>query len=143
MPSTLTESLPEADEQRLRDRIQQIPIMDQMGFEVRTLTEGYCKGYLPRRKGYDGIFESLHGGLLMSLADTMACFAVLTTTGPDKPMATTDMNIRFLAPCLTGAVCEAKIIKVGKTMAPVQVDIFDENGKQVAVAQVNYILLNK
>ncbi|MCH9025378.1 MAG: PaaI family thioesterase, partial [candidate division Zixibacteria bacterium] len=39
----------------------------------------------------------------MTLADSAACFAIMTQTGPDQPLTTTDMNIRFLAPCLPEA----------------------------------------
>lgn len=36
-----------------------------------------------------------------TIADSIACFAVLTKTSVDQVLTTTDMNIRFLAPCLT------------------------------------------
>ena len=35
------------------------------------------------------------------------------------------------------------MIRLGATMCPVAVDLHDENGKLVAVAQVNYIRLRK
>ena len=52
------------------------------------------------------------------------------------------MNIRFLAPCLTDVTARARVIKFGRTLCPVAVDLFDAQGQQVAVAQVNYILLD-
>jgi len=52
------------------------------------------------------------------------------------------MNIRFLAPCLSEVTVKAKVIKVGRTMCPVSVDLYDETKKHVAVAQVNYILID-
>jgi len=52
------------------------------------------------------------------------------------------MNIRFLAPCLTDVTAKARVIKFGRTLCPVAVDLFDAKGQQVAVAQVNYMLLN-
>jgi acyl-coenzyme A thioesterase PaaI-like protein len=58
-------------------------------------------------------------------------------------MATTDMNIRFLAPCLTDVTAKAKIIKFGKTMCPVMVELFDNSNKLIAISQVNFILLNE
>jgi len=79
----------------------------------------------------------------MTIADSMACFAILTQTGVEQLMTTTDMNIRFLAPCLGDVVAKARVIKLGRTMCPVAVDLFEVTGKHVAVAQVNYILLDK
>ena len=53
-----------------------------------------------------------------------------------------DMNIRFLAPCLTAVTARARVIKLGRTLCPVAVDLFDANDRQVAVAQVSYFLIS-
>ena len=98
---------------------------------------------MPHDRRYDGIFDSLHGGILMTLADSIACFAIMTLTGPDEVLTTTDMNIRFLAPCLSDVTVVADVIKLGKTLCPVAVDLFDAKGTKVAVAQVNYMRLSK
>jgi acyl-coenzyme A thioesterase PaaI-like protein len=52
------------------------------------------------------------------------------------------MSIRFLAPCLTDAFAKAEVIKVGRTLCPVTVNLFDARNKHIALAQVTYILLN-
>ena len=103
--------------------------------------EGTCKVEVPYDPAFDGVFESFHGGILMTLADSVACFAVLTLTGADQALTTTDMNIRFLAPCLSDVTATARVIKCGRTMCPVTVDLHDAEGKHVAVAQVNYMRL--
>ena len=79
----------------------------------------------------------------MTLADTAACVAVLARVEPDAAITTTDMNIRFLSACTTGALARARVIKLGKTLCPVAVDLFDERGTHIAVAQVTYMRLNK
>ena len=126
----------------LLKRIYAIPIMETLQIEVLSLAEGYCETKLPRKLNYDGVFESFHGGLLMTIADTTACYAILTQTGPDAKLTTTDMNIRFLAPCLTDVTARARVIKLGRTLCPVAIDLFDANDRQVAVAQVSYFLIN-
>jgi uncharacterized protein (TIGR00369 family) len=123
------------------ERISRIPIFNTLGMRVGRVEEGLFTTTIPRRAEHDGIFESLHGGILMTLADSTAAFAILTLTGPDQPMTTTDMNIRFLAPCLTDATATARVIKFGRTLCPCAVDLTDENGKLVAVAQVTYMRL--
>jgi uncharacterized protein (TIGR00369 family) len=92
---------------------------------------------------YDGIYDSFHGGLLMTVADSAAAFALMTLTEPEAKMTTTDMNIRFLAPCLTDLIVRAKVIKFGRTLSPMAIDLYDEKEKHVAVAQVNYFVLGK
>jgi uncharacterized protein (TIGR00369 family) len=128
---------------RIFDRVNKIPIMNTMKLEVINLKAGYCELKAPRQKMYDGIYDSFHGGLLMTVADSAAAFALMTLTGPEAKMTTTDMNIRFLAPCLTDLIVHAKVIKFGRTLSPMAIDLYDENEKYIAVAQVNYFVLGK
>lgn len=124
-------------------RIQKIPIFSTLRMGSVVLDAGAAEMTVPRQVMYDGVFESFHGGILMTIADSVACFAVLTGTADDQAMTTTDMNIRFLAPCLSDVRAKARVIKFGRVMCPVAVDLFDAAGKLVAVAQVNYMLLDK
>jgi uncharacterized protein (TIGR00369 family) len=126
----------------LLTRIKRIPIVATLGLEIVSFSDGYCESRAPRSLKYDGVFESFHGGLLMTIADSTACFAILTRTGADTRLTTTDMNIRFLAACLTDVTAKAQVIKFGRSLCPVAVDLFDQNGQQVAVAQVTYMLLD-
>ena len=123
------------------DRVQKIPIFDTLRMHVDDLGEGFCRATVPYDHKFNGVFDSFHGGLLMTVADSVACFAVMTVTGPDEPMTTTDMNIRFLAPCRSDLTAEARIIKLGRTLCPLAIDLFDADGVRVAVAQVNYMRL--
>jgi uncharacterized protein (TIGR00369 family) len=107
------------------------------------LSDGVCQLVVPRQRRYDGVFECFHGGLLMTAADSAACFAILTLTSADQLLTTTDMNIRFLAPCLTDVRVTARVIKRGRLLCPVAVDLVDADGKLVAVAQVTYMLLDR
>ena len=115
--------------------------MKTLQIKILSLSDGYCELVVPRKLKYDGVFKSFHGGLLMTIADSAACFAIFTKTGPEVRLTTTDMNIRFLAPCLSDVTAKAKVIKLGRTMVPVSVDLFDSAKRHVAVAQVNYMLL--
>jgi 1,4-dihydroxy-2-naphthoyl-CoA hydrolase len=125
------------------DRIQKIPIFSTLRMQGVAFGEGTAEMTVPRQLAYDGVFESFHGGILMTIADSVACFAVATGTPDGQAMTTTDMNIRFLAPCLSDVRAKARVIKFGRLMCPVAVDLFDASGKLVAVAQVNYMLLDR
>ena len=122
--------------------INKIPIVDTLEIQIVSLAEGYCEARVQRKPGYDGVAKSFHGGLLMTIADSAACFAIFTKTGPFIKLTTTDMNIRFLAPCLTDVTVKANLIKLGRTLCPVSVDLYDTAGKHVAVAQVCYMLVD-
>jgi uncharacterized protein (TIGR00369 family) len=128
----------------VRAKFHSIPIAETLKFRIDALAEGEATLAMPHGgRAFHGIFESLHGGLLMTLADTCACVAILTLTGPDAVITTTDMNIRFLAPCLTDAIAEAKVIKFGRSLVPVNVMLRDASGREVALAQVTYMRLEK
>ncbi|MDY6791329.1 MAG: PaaI family thioesterase [Thermodesulfobacteriota bacterium] len=126
----------------IRTEINKIPIVDTLKIQIVSLADGYCETKVPRKLSYDGVFKSFHGGLLMTVADSTACFAIFTKTGPYVKLTTTDMNIRFLAPCLSDVTAKATVIKIGPTLCPVSVDLYDATKKHVAVAQVNYILID-
>ena len=121
--------------------INKIPIVDTLEMQIVSLTDGHCETRVQRKLSYDGVARSFHVGLLMTIADSAACFAIFTRTGPHIKLTTTDMNIRFLAPCLTDVTVKANVIKSGRTMCPVSVNLYDAVGKHVAVAQVNYMLM--
>lgn len=125
----------------LQSRLASVPIFKTLGLRLGSINDGSATLTAPYDSSYDGIFESFHGGLLMTLADTAACIAVLSLTGADAIITTTDMNIRFLTACRSNATAVAKVIKFGKTLCPVSVDIHDASNMPVAVAQVTYMRL--
>ncbi|MFQ5461256.1 MAG: PaaI family thioesterase [Phycisphaerae bacterium] len=127
--------------QAILDRISGIPIFRSLKFRIIEFAEGFCEAWVPHDRAFDGVYGSFHGGLLATVADSVACFAIMTITGPDEPLTTTDFSIRFLAPCLTDVTARAQVIKVGKTLCPVGVDLYDAKKRHVAVAQVTYIRL--
>ena len=127
----------------LEQRLGKIPIFRTLGFRLEAVSKGSATLIAPYDPSYDGIFQSFHGGLLMTLADTAACVAVLMSAGANAQITTTDMNIRFLAPCRSNCTAEATVIKFGKTLCPVSVTLCDMNGTQVALAQVTYMRLGE
>ena len=127
--------------QSLDARIQSIPIVETLGMKINKLEKGHCEATVPRHKRWDGIYETFHGGMLGTIADTVTCWSILTGIGADAYVATTDFNIRFLRPCHTDVVCKAHVVRIGRTMCLARADLYDTNGKLVAVSQVNYIRL--
>lgn len=135
--------LDDARRQEIIDVLSPVPICKTLRFRIDQLDDGFCRLFVPFDASLVGLYGLVHGGILMTIADSVACFAIMTRTGPRRPMVTTDMNIRFLGPCKGHVVADARVLKFGRTMCPVTVDLFDEAQKRVAVAQVTYMLLEK
>ncbi len=119
--------------------VAKIPLVKSLKIHLDGLESGVCRMSIVRDGTLDGIFVSLHGGIMMALADTAACFAIQTLIGVEDTLTTTDMNIRFLAPALGRVIAEAKVIKAGRTLCPCEISLVDEEGKLLAIAQVTYI----
>jgi len=131
------------DEAEVRRRFDGLKITHTLDMKIIRLAPGEAEVSMPNRDNLHGIFESLHGGLLMTLADTTACVAILTRIARHEVITTTDMNIRFLAPCLSGVTADARIIKFGRSLVPVGVTLRDANAREVALAQVTYMRLER
>ena len=83
------------------------------------------------------------GQALMSLADTAMVFAVAAAAGGYGPMTTVDQTVHFLRPIAKAdALAEARVLRLGRTMAFGQVTIAAEGDpRPAATAQTAYALL--
>lgn len=123
----------------LDERLKHIAIFRTLRLRLDAAADGTAKLIVPYDPAYNNVFDRVHGGLLTTLADTAAYIAVLTLAGVDAAVTTTDLTIRFLAPCRSDVTAHAKIIKFGRTLCPVAVELHDADGVLVAVAQVTYL----
>ena len=136
----LTPLSPEAEAAALT-RLQTVPIFQSLGFSNVRLGIGWFDCTVARNREFDGIFDSFHGGLLMTAADSAAAVVSLTVWGAESRITTTDMNIRFLAPAHSDVRLFAQAIKQGRTLIPTVASLWRDDGTLVAVAQVTYMRL--
>jgi uncharacterized protein (TIGR00369 family) len=88
---------------------------------------------------------TLSGPTMMMLADTAAWMAILAQIGPVLLAVTTSLHIDFLRkPEITDLVARAKMLKLGRKLAVVEVSLFSLGHDQlVAKAQVTYAIPTK
>ncbi len=134
-------TLDDKEIEEMINRINSVPITETLNMNILRLDKGVCEAFVPRENKWDGIYETFHGGILATIADSITCWAILTEIGANSNVATTDFNIRFLRPCKTDVRCVASVIKVGRTMSLAKAELFDIENELVAVSQVNYIRL--
>ena len=139
-------SMPEltpAEIEALWARARSIPMSSTLGLERVALSRGRCTLGWTRDPRYDGIYRSMHGGILMLLADSAGAFALLTVIDPDSRITTTEMNMRFLAPVLGRVEAQARVLKVGRSLCPITADLVDEAGRLVGHAGMTYMRLGR
>jgi uncharacterized protein (TIGR00369 family) len=95
---------------------------------------------LPVTKAHGRPGGTVSGPALMGLADAAAWLAILAQIGPVALAVTTSLHIDFLRkPALVDMVADARVLKLGKTLAMVDVTLRSEgNDDVVAKAQVTY-----
>jgi uncharacterized protein (TIGR00369 family) len=84
--------------------------------------------------------DTVAGPVMMSLADTSAWVVIMSQIGPVVLAVTTSLHIDFLRkPQLTDIMARARILKLGKRLAVVDVEIFSRGSTElVAKSQVTY-----
>lgn len=139
----MDQPLTSSERDALQKRIKRIPIVEFLSLQLARLERGECVLEMARDRRYDGIFESLHGGLLATLADSAATFAALSLTGADTKITTIEMSTRFLRPALGRVSAKAKVLKAGRSLAFCTVDVTDENGRLLVHSAITYMILGQ
>lgn len=83
------------------------------------------------------ITGQFHGGPVASLVDTVGDFAVAIAVGGGVP--TMNFRVDYLRPSSGQAlVAKATARKIGRTVAVVDIDVHDSNGKLTAIGRGTY-----
>ena len=79
----------------------------------------------------------ISGPTQMALADSAAYVAIFTRLGIVPMAVTSNLNINFLRPCLgTAVIAEARTIKLGRTLAVIEVEICAEGSDKLSAHAV-------
>ena len=79
-----------------------------------------------------------HGGAIVSFADTAGDFAVALLVG--GPVPTMNLHVDFLRPAIGKRLhATAAVRKLGRTVAVVDVDVFDASSALIAVGRGTYV----
>ena len=85
----------------------------------------------------DSAGTQLHGGPLASLIDTAGDFAVALAVGAGVP--TINCRVDYLRPAMgTRVLARALARRVGRTVGVADVDVFDDQGRLVAIGRGCY-----
>ena len=114
-----------------------------IGVELVERGDGHARCRLPvTEKVRGGVAGSVHGGVISALVDIATLSAVASIVQPGEQMAgTAELSVSYLRPALGEAVfADARVLKKGRTLAVIDVDITNPDGTLVAKGRVSYAL---
>ena len=114
-------------------------------YNVIKVEEGYCEleGIISETS-YNNM-NIVHGGYIFGLADTAAGIAALSNVfGSDVNIVTVDANFNYFKPVKgERLVAKASVIKPGKTISVIEVEIYNDNNDMVAKSSMTFYYIYK
>lgn len=113
-----------------------------MGIKILSISKGYAKASIEVNENHLNPGNSVHGGCIFTLADTVGGVAAWSR---GNYVVTTSSNITYLNPALESKklTAIAKEIKFGKTILVYDVEIWDDKERLIAKATNSYYNLGK
>lgn len=104
-----------------------------LGIALDEADAAKVQGYLDHRPQLTTLGGALHGGALMTLADSLGAICAFLNLPPDSATTTLESKTNFLRGVHAGRVtAAARPLHVGRTSIVVQTDLYDDRGKHVA-----------
>jgi uncharacterized protein (TIGR00369 family) len=126
--------------ERLRGRLAASPALGWLGATLEEVALDHAVVRLPYRQEITNGSGTVHGGILATLADTAVAFALSTNFDGKMGFATSDLTIHFLRRARSHVTARARIVKKGERVNVGEVEVFDENGVEVARVLASFLL---
>lgn len=121
----------------LKTMMRASPFHQWLGVELVRADADGVEVRLPFREEFrgDDAGTNIHGGIISTLADITACFAMMNVTDHDAPNI--DLSIEYLRMAPGGANLTAvgRVVKAGRTLGVADVEVRTEDGRLVAVGR--------
>lgn len=127
----------------VRDLIVGSPLARHLGVALEEIEPDRARLSLPFAEHNVTIADTVHGGAIVSLIDTAATAAAWATdTIPENLRGTTvSLTVNFLAGGRGQALtAEAKVIRRGRSLCYLEIDVVDEAGSAIAKGLATYKL---
>jgi len=123
-------------------RNQPEPFSSLVGLQVEEVRKDFCRMRLPFRFQLRTAGVVVHGGAIATLIDTAAVAAVWSDVDPNVTRgATASMTVNYLAGAQgIDLIAHAHVIRRGRSVVFVDVDVFSPNDERIAKGIVTYKL---
>jgi uncharacterized protein (TIGR00369 family) len=127
---------------RIREAFESVPFAHLLGISLGEVKRGAATLHLEVRDELRQNNGVVHGGVVASLVDSAAAFAILTILEADQRSTTVDLTIHYLRPLTKGRVtAQARLLRAGRRIITVAVDVHDETEVLTATALTSFIRL--
>jgi uncharacterized protein (TIGR00369 family) len=128
----------------ISDRAMAPPIHHLTGLRPIEALEGRCSFVLPASPWLASPSPVLYGGAIALLADAALSGAVMTINPAGGSFALLDLKLNFLRPVMPDGglmTATATLAHRGRTMAVATAELYNEEGKRIALASASAMLL--
>jgi uncharacterized protein (TIGR00369 family) len=126
-------------ETALRRRTNEAGATSLLGLSLESLEKGhviFTMKIKPRHKQLHGV---VHGGVLATVADTVAAIAAYTTVPKGTEIATVELKINFLEPVPGGRIkAVGRVLRTGRNFVVTECEIYKEDGAMAAKALLTF-----
>jgi uncharacterized protein (TIGR00369 family) len=113
------------------------------GYELDSIGDGKAVMSLQVMDRHKQIHGVVHGGVLASLADTAGAMAAYPLLPKGTRLATVEMTINYLEAVDRGPIiAEARVLRLGRTLAVAECEIKDAEGKLAAKSLLTFAILS-
>ena len=128
--------------ERLIHRGENCPFYRLLSMKIEEVRENYARLSIQIDKKHIQLLNTVHGGVMASLADSAAAWAIFGANGLNGAAVTVEMKINFLKPVKSGKlVAEARNIHKGSRILVSDVEVKNGKGDLIAKSLITYYLL--
>lgn len=123
------------------DLVAQMPFAEQLGIEVSSATRECVEGGIDWSAELCTAGNVLHGGVVMSLADSLGAICAYLNLPPNTHTATLESKTNFFHAVRAGRVTgTARPLHVGRSSIVVQTEVDNEGERVALVIQTQAVL---
>jgi acyl-CoA thioesterase len=126
----------------LISRGEKSPFYQLLGMKIEEVRENYARLSMEIAEKHMQLLNTVHGGVIASLADSAAAWAVFGSSNFEGIPVTVEMKVNFLKPITSGKlIAEARNIHEGSRIFVSDVEVKNGEGDLVAKSLLTYYLL--
>ena len=120
------------------------PFFELLGLQPEEAATDFARMRLPFKADLQQARGLVHGGAVASLIDSVGVLAIKATIPDVIGGSTVSMTVNYLAPARQiDLVAEARIIRRGRSLVFLDVDVFAPDSERIAKGQLTYKVVYK